>query len=194
MKSITLNLPTGLASEFAKEMVELCKKYEVEVDGLKTLLPVTERIKTFEDAVAELGATHPLVIQYKEIFDNFLYEGGQGVSDIVAYLKLRIIVAAINEGWEPQFTTDEYRYYPWFEFFTKEEIDEMDEEQKSRVLGRSYSSGVAYAGVAYSFTYNAFSFSFTFNGAWLCFKERALAEYAGRQFLKEWADFMVFTK
>ena len=194
MKSITLNLPTGLASEFAKEMTELCKKYEVEVDGLKTLLPVTERIKTFEDAVAELGATHPLVIQYKEIFDNFLYEGGQGVSDIVAYLKLRIIVAAINEGWEPQFTTDECRYYPWFVLYTQEEIDEMDEEQKSRVLGRSYNNAGAYAGVAYSFTYYASSFSGTNFGARLCFKERALAEYAGRQFLKEWSDFMVFTK
>ena len=175
-------------------MVELCKKYEVEVDGLKTLLPVTERIKTFEDAVAELGATHPLVIQYKEIFDNFLYEGGQGVSDIVAYLKLRIIVAAINEGWEPQFTTDEYRYYPWFVLYTQEEIDEMDEEQKSRVLGRSYSSASASAGVAYSSTYYASSVSGTYAGARLCFKERALAEYAGKQFLKEWSDFMGFTK
>ena len=192
MKSITLNLPTGLASEFAKEMVELCKKYEVEVDGLKTLLPVTERIKTFEDAVAELGATHPLVIQYKEIFDNFLYEGGQGVSDIVAYLKLRIIVAAINEGWEPQFTTDEYRYYPWFVLYTQEEIDEMDEEQKSRVLGRS--GYYATAGVAYSHTHHASSYSYANNGARLCFKERALAEYAGKQFLKEWSDFMGFTK
>ena len=187
-------MPTGLAKEFAEEMMNLCKKYEVEVDGLKTLLPVTERIKTFEDAVAELGATHPLVIQYKEIFDNFLYEGGQGVSDIVAYLKLRIIVAALNEGWEPKFTTDEYRHYPWFVFHTQEEIDEMGEKKKSRVLGRSSSNANAYAGVSYSYTNVASSISHTSYGAQLCFKTEELAEYAGLQFLKEWADFMVFTR
>ena len=194
MKSIKLNLPTGLASEFAKEMTELCKKYEVEVDGLKTLLPVTERIKTFEDAVTELGATHPLVIQYKEIFDNFLYEGGQGVSDIVAYLRLRIINAALNEGWEPEFRTDEFRWYPWFLLYTQKEIDRMDDEERGRVLGRSYSNAVAYAGVAYSNTYYASSGSHTNYGTRLCFKTEELAEYAGTQFLKEWSDFMGFTK
>lgn len=191
MKSITLNLPTGLASEFAKEMVELCKKYEVEVDGLKTLLPVTERIKTFEDAVKELGEDNGLVKAYRKMMPDCIYDGD---GDILAYLKLRIIVAAINEGWEPQFTTDEYRYYPWFVLYTQEEIDEMDEEQKSRVLGRSGYNAYASAGVAYSHSYYASSSSNTGNGARLCFKERALAEYAGRQFLKEWSDFMVFTK
>ena len=177
MKSIKLNLPTGLASEFAKEMTELCKKYEVEVDGLKTLLPVTERIKTFEDAVTELGATHPLVIQ-----------------DIVAYLRLRIINASLNEGWEPEFRTDEFRWYPWFLLYTQKEIDRMDDEERGRVLGRSYSNAVAYAGVAYSNTYYASSGSHTNYGTRLCFKTEELAEYAGTQFLKEWSDFMGFTK
>ena len=33
---------------------------------------VTERIKTFEDACKELEDNHPFVIQYREIFNNFL--------------------------------------------------------------------------------------------------------------------------
>lgn len=191
MKSVTLNVPTGLAKEFAEEMMNLCKKNEVEADGLKTLLPVTERIKTFEDAYVDLGKDHPLCKQYTDIKAMAQVELS---ADLLAYLRLRIITAALNEDWEPRFAANEYRYYPWFEFFIKEEIDEMDEEQKSRVLGRSNSGAYAYAGVAFSNTGQASSFSFTSNGARLCFKERALAEYAGRQFLKEWSDFMVFTK
>lgn len=62
------------------------------------------------------------------------------------------------------------------------------------MLGRSNNNANANAGVAYSNTYNASSFSSTDIGARLCFKERALAEYAGKQFLKEWSDFMGFTK
>lgn len=191
MKSITLNVPTGVASEFAKEMTELCKKYEVEVDGLKSLLSVTERIKTFDDAVLELGEDSSLVKAYRKLMPDCVFDGD---GDILAYLKLRIITAALNEDWEPRFAADEYRYYPWFEFFTKEEIDEMDEEQKGRVLGRSLSYAYAFAGVACSGTRNASSYSGASVGARLCFKESALAEYAGKQFLKEWSDFMGFTK
>ena len=99
--------------------------------------PVMERIKTFEDTVAVLGENHPLVIQYKEICDNFLYEIGDGVKDIVAYIKLRIIVAAHNEEWKPTFSDNECRFYPWFVFCAKEELDAIDEEEHSRVLGSS---------------------------------------------------------
>ncbi len=185
-----MNLPTGLAKEFAEEMMNLCKKYEVEADGLKTLLPVTERIKTFEDAIEALGQGNPLVEEYIAVRDKLHTDTG----DLIAYLKLRIITAALNDGWGPEFRINEFRWYPWFEFYTKEEIDIMDEEQKGRVLGRSIYSANAHAGVAYSFSNSASSYSYTGGGARLCFKERALVVYAGRQFLKEWADFMGFTK
>ena len=191
MKSITLNVPTSLASEFAKEMKELCEKYEVETDGLKALLPVTERIKTFEDAYLDLGKDHPLCKQYTDIKAMAQVELP---TELLAYLRLRIINAALNEGWEPEFRDDEYRYYPWFYLYSQEEIDKMDEEQKSRVLGRSLNNANANAGVAFSYASIASSTSSTYIGARLCFKERALAEYAGRQFLKEWSDFMGFTK
>ena len=172
-------------------MKELCEKYEVETDGLKALLPVTERIKTFEDAYLDLGKDHPLCKQYTDIKAMAQVELP---TELLAYLRLRIINAALNEGWEPEFSVDEYRYFPWFYLFTQEEIDKMDEEQKSRVLGRSYYVASAVAGVAYSSTSYAASSSSAGCGARLCFKERALAEYAGRQFLKEWSDFMGFTK
>ena len=190
MKSVTLNVPTGLAKEFAEEMIELCKKYEVATDGLKSLLPVTERIKTFEDAREALGDEHPFVKEYWSVVNVDL----DITQDLIAYLKLRIIVAALNEGWEPEFRTDEYRWYPWFLLYTQKEIDRMDDEERGRVLGRSNYNASAYAGVAYSSTHYASSNSSTNYGARLCFKTEELAEYAGTQFLKEWSDFIGFTK
>ena len=53
--------------------------------------PVTERIKTFEDACQELGEEHPFVVAYRAIEDIDECSG-----DIEAYLNLRIIVAAMN--------------------------------------------------------------------------------------------------
>lgn len=175
------------ASDDGKELLE-------HLLGKEIFIPkdVKERIKTFDDARNEL---------------NRMAEGGDETAAIIladyesnacniknpqtlAYMKLAIIAYALNEGWEPKFTTDEYRYYPWFSLYTQNEIDEMDEEEKGRVLGRSSYSADAGAGVAYSFTNGASSYS----GGRLCFKTRELAEYAGKQFLAIYADFMMFTK
>lgn len=192
MKELKLKVPDDKAQVFAKEMIELMRKHDVQVDGLDSLLPITERVKTFEDACKELGDNNPLVIQYREIYDNYLCEGGDGVKDIVALLKMRIIAAALNEGWKPQFTEDEYRYFPWFVFYTQKELDDMDEDDKKdiRVLGRSSYSANAYAGVAYSSTNDASWYSYAYYGGRLCFKNRELAEYAGKQFLAEYMDFI----
>lgn len=194
MKSLSLNVPDEHAQAFAKELATLMKKHGVEVENkeaLDAMRPITERVKTFEDAMAVLGENNPLVIQYKEIYDNYLENGGDGVKDIVAYIKLRIIVAALNEGWQPTFSDDEYRYYPWFVFYTKEELDAMDEEELSRVLGRSGGNASAGAGVAYSSTGGASSGSVSSLGGRLCFKNRELAEYAGQQFIAIYADFYI---
>ena len=97
-------------------------------------------IKTLDDACRELGDKHPFVIQYKEIYDNFLDGAAPNNScDIVTYLKLRIIVAAINEGWEPKFTEKEWRYYPWFYLFTEEEYSRFSEEKRQRCVLRACS-------------------------------------------------------
>lgn len=92
---------------------------------------IMERVKTFEDALKELGDNHPFVEQFCFMELN---AGPLGdCRDIIAYLKLRIITAALNEGWTPQFTEDEYRYYPWFWLYTKEEIAKMDKEERKSV-------------------------------------------------------------
>lgn len=147
-------------------------------------------IKTFDDACRELGDKHPFVIQYKEIYDNFLDGAAPNNScDIVTYLKLRIIVAAINEGWKPKFTEDECRWYPWFYLYDKEEYNSFSDEKKRRCVGRA--SGVAYAlgGLVYADSIYASTYSDSWCGARLAFESEEKAEYAGETFRELWADF-----
>lgn len=172
-----------------------------EVDGKTVLVmvdekdkrPVTERIKTFEDACNELGEDHPMVSVYDALVTRA--NGEQSLAewmgkDVVAFLKLRIITEALNEGWHPKFTEDEYRYYPWFYIYTNEEYDNFSEEEKRRCVGRASSNAIAYGGLVYSDASGASSVSNTVYGVRLAFSNRDLAEYAGRQFIDIWADFV----
>lgn len=143
---------------------------------------ITERIKTFEDACWELGKDHPLLCQYNAIDDVDV--------NLNAYLKLRIICAALNEGWEPQFKENEWRYYPWFWLYTQEEIDNMDEEEKQdRHLISTGDYQTGYAGFAFANSNYAPSYTHAHFGSRLCLKSDALATYCGKQFIELWADF-----
>lgn len=147
---------------------------------------IQDRIKTFQDACDELGEGHPFVQAYR----NWETNGLNNQPDIEAYLKLRIIAAALNEGWEPKFTEDEWRFFPYFVFYTQEEIDKMSEDTKTRVVRRSSYGAYAGGGVAYAYAYDDSSFTSANSGSRLAFRSRELAEYAGKQFVDIYADFV----
>ena len=151
---------------------------------------VTERIKTFADACEELGAKHPFVAQYCD--NAFAYNGAPMTDDLIAYLKLRIITAALNEGWEPQFTEDEARWYFWYDLLTKEEYDELSAEDKSRVIycGNSNSAN-AYYGIVWSSNDCTTSYLHSICSYRLYLKSGKLAAYAGRQFAEIYATFIL---
>lgn len=148
---------------------------------------VRDRIKTFEDAMMALGEEHPLVREWHL---------GENLSpDLEAYLQLRVIVAALNEGWEPQFTEDEERYYPWHWLYTRKEIDNMEaSELKERNMVSTEKYQTAFAGFAVAYSSSAPSNSNTSVGSRLCLKSDALAEYCGKQFTDIWADFLLIRK
>ena len=177
-KQITISVPDGKRAEWINGVLTLVD--EQKVDNR----PVTERIKTFTDACNALGDEHPLVKEYLRVADGNII-----LDDLYAYLKLRIIVAALNEGWEPKFTENEYRYFTWFYFYTKEEYDKLDDEEKGRCVLRSGSGAGSHNGFVSCKAYDA-SFSDAYSGSRLAFRTRELAAYAGRQFTEEWADFM----
>lgn len=155
-------------------------------------LPIQVRVQTFEDAVRELGDEHPAVRTY----NSFKYGYSAKEPDVMAYLKLRIITAALNEGWEPQFTEDERRWYCWYNLISKEDLDSMSEEEKKerRVVGRASNNAYAYGGLVYSGASYVSSYSFTYLGSRLAFKSEELAEYAGKQFIEIYADYCFIPK
>lgn len=144
--------------------------------------PVTERIKTFEDAMLELGEEHPFVKEWHL---------GENLSpELEAYLQLRVICAALNEGWEPKFTEDEVRWFPWFWLYTQDEINKMDEQEKqAQHLISTGDYETEYAGFACASSYSAPSTANANFGSRLCLKSEALAVYCGKQFIDLWADF-----
>lgn len=172
------------------------KKLEIEIpegktavwrNGILTLIDepekdVRKRIKTFEDACHEIGID-------AEAWNRDKISLGLE-PDVLAFLKLRIIVKALNEGWEPQFTEDECRYYPWFILYTGEEYNKLDEEEKSRVVYRSFDYAYAFGGVSCANAYIDSSNTGAHIGVRLAFKTSELAAYCGRQFLDIWADFV----
>ncbi len=154
-------------------------------DKLSEILPVTSRVKTFEDACEELGEDHEAVKAYRDIE----WKLGKDHKDLLAYLKLRIITTALNEGWQPLFTQGERRWYAWYDLVTPEQIEAMDDEERCRVVGRAVYDAGACGGLVFSNASYVSTDSFTNFGSRLAFKDEELAEYAGKQFIDIYADF-----
>lgn len=173
-KKLEIEIPEGKTAVWRNGVLTLIDEPEKEV---------RERIKTFEDACREIGID-------AEAWNRDKISLGLE-PDVLAFLKLRIIVKALNEGWEPRFTEDECRYYPWFILYTGEEYNKLDEEEKSRVVYRSYNYYAgALGGVSYALASYDSSFTDAYIGVRLAFKTSELAAYCGRQFLDIWADFV----
>ncbi len=83
--------------------------------------------------------------------------------DEVARKKLEVITAALNEGWSPDWNnTNEYKYYPYFYI-------------EPRKHG-------AAAGLSFTSTDTAASFTSAHFGSRLCFHDHETARYAGKTF------------
>lgn len=138
---------------------------------------VMDRVKTFEDACIETGTD---IQAFNEMTKNL-------DEHVVTYMKLSIIVKALNEDDKfPYFTKDEWRYYPYFWLYTKDEYEKMnakDREKISRVLFRSFYNAYSYGGVAYAYAGLGASNTYYDVGARLVFRNRELALYAGKQFI-----------
>ena len=143
---IQVEIPAGKKAAWVDGFLKLV---DAEEEQKKDERPITERVKTFEDACKELGEDHKLVQQFKAIQEAIAED-----KEATAYFKLGIITAALNEGWEPDFTNyDEYRYYPYLCLWTKEELEDKDEAWKDEHnlqlwLGGGSSSDGADCGLA----------------------------------------------
>ena len=163
MKEITIAVPDGMSAEWNEDgMLQLVKDNAQEQK--RDDRPVTERIKTFEDACKELGRRAEngdedaanLLADYENNKDNILNK------ETLAYMKLAIITAAINEEWKPEFTEDEYRWYPYFLLWTKKELEDKTDEWKDKnqlLLWGGLANYGAGCGLAYASSVSAFSYA-----------------------------------
>ncbi len=166
-------------------------------DEFSELIPVTKRVQTLDDAVRELGDDQPAVKAWRSIkYGYSVSEKDPDTADIMAYVTLRVITEALNEGWKPQFTEGERRWYAWYDFLTKEEVEGMSDEEKEerRVVGRANFYANANGGLVYSHAGHVSTSSYTCLGSRLAFKNEELAEYAAKQFGDIYADFCFIPK
>jgi hypothetical protein len=111
---------------------------------------ITDRVKTYGDACEVLGISSE-IIGYDELSE-----------DEVAYIKLKTIVKALNEGWKPNWdNSNEPKYYPWF-YMNK-------------------------PGFRLSIVYCYYRNSSV--GSRLCFQKQEVAEYAAKQFFDLYKTF-----
>ncbi len=166
-------------------------------DEFSEKLPVTLRVQTFNDAERELGDDHPAVKAWRSLkYGYAVSDTDPETADIMAYATLRVITEALNEGWKPQFTEGERRWYAWYDFLTKEEVEKMSDEEKRecRVVGRAFNNAFANGGLVYSNANYVSTNSYADYGSRLAFKNEELAEYAAKQFGDIYADFCFIPK
>lgn len=122
-------------------------------------MDITKKIKSYEDACKVLGLNpenQPCVDSVSEKDRN----------SIIAYHKLIVIVRALNEGWEADFTNhDQYKYWNWLWVDT--------------------------AGFVFATTYYTATSANAYIGSRLCFKNRKLAEYAITQFKSLYEEYLL---
>jgi hypothetical protein len=179
---IKIAVPAGKKAEWVDGFLKL-----VDNEEAKEKKPVTERVKTFEDACKEMGIDAEAIQQQWQ-------DAGITMVDEVAYQKLRIITAALNEGWEPEFNDGEYRYYPYCLLYTKEEIEQKDDEWKDEHnlqlwRGGGDSDDGANCGLAGASSRGAWSAAVASISARLAHKTEELAIYSGKQFTELWANY-----
>lgn len=194
-KTFTVSIPEGKRAVWNEQgILQL-----VDDEGAKKPKDITERIKTLYDAQCELAQwTERGDCEAKQLIEEYNSVQTEGASDdIVAYLQLRIITAALNEGWKPQFKEDEIRWFPYFILWSKEEIDNMSDEDKDNkqllLCGGGAIDG-ADCGSSYSSSISGWTTASAIFGSRLALKSEALATYAGRQFASVYARFYIGDK
>lgn len=176
-----------------KAALEVAKSQEVK-DVLAALFCKPENkpnlddyksIKTYEDAVIALGEETP----------DFEALKAAGVpAHQIALMKLETISRSLwGKNWEPKPDAEgsNIMWYPWFALWTKQEIENHKDQFNGALLSAHAHLG-AYAGFgSLTATYRS-SYAYATFGFRLCQETEEKAIYFGQQFIKLWAEYLVF--
>lgn len=137
-------------------------------------------IKSYEDACEALG--EPL-----EVF----FEGVP--SHIEALMKLETISRALwGKEFKPKPDPEgkEMYWHVWFVLYTKEEIENMSEEEMGAFFGGRADNGAS-AGFGHLSSGTRSSCSYAYNGFRLCQETEEKSLYFGRQFIELWYEYLL---
>jgi len=152
MKQLKINVPETLDIAYDEGTATISIN-----ERPKAQQKITDRFKTIEGVLKVYGWDSES--DFNDAHDSMEV-------DERAYLKLKFIVKALNEGWKPNWDdSNEGKYSPWFY---------LD----------GGSSGFRFG------DFDGWD-SHSYVGSRLCFKSRELAEYAAKQFLSTYKEFMV---
>jgi hypothetical protein len=157
METIKVSLEN--AKKIYSTVPEFFKRILEDTFGAKQFsVNIMERIKTFEDALAESNDAT------KALYQSF--DWSQLTPDESAYRKLKIIIKAINQGWEPNWNdSNQKKWYPWFKM--------------------SSPSGFGFSVTFYNFTHSG-----TYVGSRLCFESDEKCKYVATQFIDLYKQFL----
>lgn len=126
--------------------------------------PVTERVRTFESACDALGVKRPHTDR--------------------AYIKLRIVTDALNEGWKPTFSHKEKMAIPTFRLYTEKELENVSLEC---AIDTQYGKfAFVHSRIDYNEEFTSPALNFPFR-----YKTEELATHSGTQFIKLWAELLL---
>lgn len=185
----TVNVSLDKIMETYRGCDERGKSLLREVFG-DTIAPITDRVTCFDDALYALGMKHPLVDEYRRVNDIRRVTDGAFSVSFVYYQQLRIITAALNEGWTPKPSGELHYWYPVFRLVSPTDFANMDSEQRSLVAALAESGGFSEGGVFYSYAGYTVPNEIAPLSIDLMFKTEELAEYAGKQFTSLYAHYI----
>jgi len=138
--------------------------YKSASDEFKTMLEDTFGENFFSSKVTDRVKTFFDACTETDM-DPYYQAFTAGSTDDNAYQKLKVIARALNEGWKPDWNDgNQAKWYPWF-YMNK--------------------PGFRFADSVYDYSH-----SYSAGGSRLCFKSRELAEYAGKQFMDIYEEFL----
>lgn len=84
---------------------------------------IMERVRVFNKACDEIGEDHEFVRTYAATY--LAIKERQDYQDVLSYLRLRIIVCALNEGWDSRQDMDQNGYGPHYLLLGNEEYKKL---------------------------------------------------------------------
>ena len=147
-------------------------------------------IKSYEDACDALGEDP--INESDESLDDLMARGIIS-SRHIALIKLETISRALWGNFEPKPDPEGRKiyHYPWFALYTKQEIDNMNDEQRGALLSASASYGAS-AGFGCLRALNRSSTANAYLGFRLCQETEEKARYFGKQFIALWAEYLAY--